>query len=56
MSTLKPAPERISRDPRFVRPAGVLAAGDDRRFNALAPVAGDAPHFENHDRHESNQL
>jgi hypothetical protein len=30
----------------------VLAARDDRRFNALASVTGDAPHLENGGRHE----
>ena len=41
------APERISRGPRLVRAGRVLAARDNRRLSALAPVAGDAPRMKN---------
>jgi hypothetical protein len=43
--------KRISRDPRFIQPGHVLAGRDERRFNVLASVAGDAPQVENRDRH-----
>jgi hypothetical protein len=36
------APEKISHDPRFVWPGGVLAARDDGSLDALAAVGGDA--------------
>jgi hypothetical protein len=38
---------------RTVRSGQVLRARDDRRPDALALVAGDAPHLGNCDRHES---
>jgi hypothetical protein len=50
---LAATPERIRRDPRFVRSVGLPAACYHRRFNALAPVTGDAPRLEYRDRHES---
>jgi len=47
----KPAFERVSRDPGFMRSLGVLAARDHGRFDALATVAGDPFDVEDRDRH-----
>ena len=47
----KPSLERVSGNPRFVRPHGVPAASDHGRLNALTASGGKAIDVEDRERH-----
>ena len=49
----KPAFERVSGDPGFMRSLGVFAARDDGRFDALATLAGEPLDVENRERYRA---
>jgi len=46
--------ERVGGNPRFVRAAGIPAARDDGRFNALPTITGNAFDVEDRERHTAN--